>query len=79
MASEVASGIERLTATARELIPEDVEIARISTGHLFVEGPVWDARAGAFLWSDIAGDTIWRCRPAAGGACSATRPASPMG
>lgn len=66
MASEVASGIERLTPMARELIPEDVEIARISTGHLFVEGPVWDARAGAFLWSDIAGDTIWRWSPGRG-------------
>jgi len=48
---------------ASELIPEDAIAEQISTGHLFTEGPVWDARLGALLWSDIAGDTIWRWSP----------------
>jgi gluconolactonase len=58
--------VELETSLARELIPEDAVVERISTGHLFVEGPVWDARAGTFLWSDIAGDTIWSWSPSAG-------------
>ncbi len=66
MASEVAAPVERLTDIARALIPEDASAERISTGHLFVEGPVWDSRAGRLLWSDIAGDTIWQWSPAAG-------------
>ena len=66
MASEVAAPVERLSDTARALIPEDATAERISTGHLFTEGPIWDARLGALLWSDIAGDTIWRWSPQGG-------------
>lgn len=42
-----------------DLVPRDVTVERISTGHLFTEGPVWDAAHGRLLWVDIAGDTIW--------------------
>jgi len=63
VASEVAAPVERVTDVARALIPEDATVERISSGHLFVEGPIWDARAGALLWSDIAGDTIWQWTP----------------
>lgn len=65
MASE-ASVVELGSETARRLIPEDAVVERISSGHLFTEGPVWDARADALLWSDIAGDAIWRWSPTAG-------------
>jgi len=51
--------VELETSLARELIPQDAVVERISSGHLFVEGPVWDARTGDLRWSDIAGDTIW--------------------
>ena len=51
---------EAHSARFRDLVPEDVVVERISDGHLFTEGPVWDARSGALLWVDIAGDTIWR-------------------
>jgi gluconolactonase len=66
VASEVAAGLsgpELFNRTARALIPEDASVERISTRHLFVEGPIWDARLDALLWSDIAGDTIWRWSP----------------
>jgi gluconolactonase len=48
------------------LVPADVAVERISGGHLFTEGPVWDARRGRLLWSDIAGDTIWSWAPGGG-------------
>ncbi len=60
MASEVAAPVERRSEVARALIPEDAVVERISTGHLFVEGPIWIDSQGALLWSDIAGDTIWQ-------------------
>ena len=60
MASEVAAPVERHSEVARALIPEDATAERISTGHLFVEGPIWVDSQGALLWSDIAGDAIWR-------------------
>jgi gluconolactonase len=46
-----------------ELIAPDAAVEQISTGHLFTEGPVWDARRSVLLWADIAGDTIWRWSP----------------
>jgi len=46
-------------AAFAELVPADPVVERISGGHLFTEGPVWDARGGRLLWVDIAGDTIW--------------------
>jgi gluconolactonase len=46
-----------------ELVAPDAAVERISTGHLFTEGPVWNARDGFLLWSDIAGDRIWRWTP----------------
>ncbi|HZP96385.1 MAG TPA: SMP-30/gluconolactonase/LRE family protein [Candidatus Limnocylindria bacterium] len=57
---------EALTPRFRELVPEDAVVEQISSGHLFTEGPVWVAREGALLWSDIAGDTIWKWTPGGG-------------
>jgi gluconolactonase len=48
------------------LVPADVTVEQISTGHLFTEGPVWDARRQRLLWVDIAGDTIWSWSPKGG-------------
>src|SRR5690606_17835178 len=33
---------------------------------VFGEGPVWDAAAGAFYFTDIIGDTIWKWTPGIG-------------
>jgi len=53
------SDVEAATEEFAELVPLDTVVERISTGHLFTEGPVWNAREGFLLWVDIAGDTIW--------------------
>lgn len=57
---------EALSPRFRDLVPDDAVLERISTGHLFTEGPVWIAREGCLLWVDIAGDTIWRWTPDTG-------------
>jgi gluconolactonase len=50
----------------REIVPEDTVLEQVSYGHQFTEGPVWNAREQALLWSDIAGDTIWKWIPGVG-------------
>jgi gluconolactonase len=55
--------VESLADELDELVSPDATVERISTGHLFTEGPVWNERHGFLLWSDIAGDTIWRWAP----------------
>lgn len=48
------------------LIAADAVVELLSTGHLFTEGPVWNARDSFVLWVDIAGDTIWKWSPDSG-------------
>ena len=52
----MAPGAGRIIGTEHrlEVIAEDV---------VFGEGPVWDKRSGQFYFTDICGDTIWKCRP----------------
>ena len=49
-------GVERIIGTdhALEVIAESVT---------FGEGPVWDPRSRQFFYTDICGDTIWKCTP----------------
>lgn len=49
-----------------ELVPKNAVLERISHGHIFTEGPVWNAREGALYWTDIIGDTIWKWLPGVG-------------
>lgn len=53
------SAAEPASGAFASLVPADVSVERLSEGHLFTEGPVWDARGHRLLWVDIAGDTIW--------------------
>ena len=48
------------------IVPEDAVLERISHGLVFTEGPVWDARQGALIWTDIRGDKILRWVPGKG-------------
>ncbi|HVK09108.1 MAG TPA: SMP-30/gluconolactonase/LRE family protein [Gemmataceae bacterium] len=48
------------------LVPPDVKIERIAAGYNWVEGPVWDRKAGALLFSDIPANTVYRWDPKAG-------------
>jgi gluconolactonase len=63
VASDGGSPAEPSAQAFHDLVPADVTVDQVSTGHLFTEGPVWDAPAGRLLWTDIAGDTIWSWRP----------------
>ena len=40
------------------IVPRDAVVETIATGCIFTEGPVWNARDGYFLWTDIIGDCI---------------------
>jgi gluconolactonase len=42
------------------LVAEDAQLRRLGEGFQFTEGPVWVARAGCLLFSDIPGDARWR-------------------
>ena len=48
------------------LVPGDAAVELVSTDHLFTEGPVWNAAEGYLLFSDIAGNTIWKWAPESG-------------
>jgi gluconolactonase len=50
----------------RELVPADAVLERVSHGHIFTEGPVWNAREGALYFTDIIGNTIWKWQPGVG-------------
>ncbi len=38
----------------RDLVPEDAILERISHGHIFTEGPVWNAREGALYFNSLS-------------------------
>jgi gluconolactonase len=54
-----APGFDRLVAV-------DAVLERVSHGLVFTEGPVWDARQGALVWTDIRGDKILKWVPGKG-------------
>lgn len=56
---QTAPGFERI-------VPRGVALERVAHGLIFTEGPVWDARQGALLWTDIRGDKILRYTPGKG-------------
>ena len=49
-----------------DLVSNDAVLERVSHGHIFTEGPVWNAREGTLYWVDIIGDTIWKWTPGVG-------------
>ena len=49
-----------------ELIDPAAQMSEIGSGYEFSEGPVWDMREGALLFSDIPGDARWRWTPETG-------------
>lgn len=48
------------------LISREAELERIGTGFGFTEGPCWNRAGGFLVFSDIAGDAIWRWDPSSG-------------
>lgn len=49
-----------------DLFAPDAHLTRIATGFQFTEGPVWDSRAQALLFSDMPGDVRRRWRSDSG-------------
>jgi gluconolactonase len=60
--------IERFDPRVDAVVPRDAVVERIAAGFGWVEGPVWDARRGTLFFSDVAGNTVYAWREAAGAA-----------
>jgi gluconolactonase len=58
--------VDARTPRFRDIASEDTILERVSHGHIFTEGPVWNAREGALYFTDIIGDTIWKWAPGVG-------------
>lgn len=57
---------EPVSPKFHDIVPRDAVLERVSHGHIFTEGPVWNSREGALYWTDIIGDTIWKWNPGVG-------------
>jgi gluconolactonase len=58
--------IEILDPAMRRIAPDDPKVELIQGGFQFLEGPVWDSRRGALIFSDIPANTMYEYRPGAG-------------
>lgn len=58
--------IERLDPRFDRLVAPDAVVERVADGITWAEGPLWDPRAKALLFSDIPRNAIFRWTPAAG-------------
>ena len=50
--------VERLDPALDKLIPADTKIEVLAEGFGWAEGPVWDAKTGELLFSDVPGNVI---------------------
>ena len=48
------------------IVKADATLEKISGGHIFTEGPVWNGKENFLVWTDIIGDTIWKWIPGQG-------------
>ena len=55
--------LEVLSKKVLDLIPADAKVERLATGMQFTEGPVWNARGGFLVFSDIPADQMKRWSP----------------
>ena len=60
-----AARIERLDAKLDALIPKDAVVERVAEGIEWAEGPLWDAREGALLFSDVPRNAVFRWKSGA--------------
>jgi gluconolactonase len=63
---DVASRIVRLHTRFDELVDRDAAIEKIAHGFQWLEGPVWDRRRNALLFSDIPQNSVFRWTRAEG-------------
>ncbi|HXW10707.1 MAG TPA: SMP-30/gluconolactonase/LRE family protein, partial [Steroidobacteraceae bacterium] len=52
--------IVRLDARLDALLPVDATLETVASGHRWLEGPLWDARRNALLYSDIPANAVYR-------------------
>ena len=52
--------IERLDPRLDRLIPPGAVLERVSTGYAWTQGPLWDARDGSLLFSDVPRNVVLR-------------------
>ena len=57
--------VDMMAPGAERIIGTDYGLDVIADSVIFGEGPVWDPRSRQFFYTDICGDTIWRCTPGA--------------
>jgi gluconolactonase len=63
---ESGGRLERLDPRFDALVAPDSVVERVADGMVWAEGPVWDARDGALLFSDVPRNAIFRWHPDAG-------------
>ncbi|GAA0736337.1 gluconolactonase [Sphingomonas japonica] len=61
-----AGGVERLDPALDRIIPRTAHVETIATGYRWAEGPVWNARDGSLLFSDVPANVIHRWVPGEG-------------
>ena len=55
-----AEKIVRLDPRFDKLVPSNAQLEKIADGHKWVEGPVWNRKAGYLLFSDIPNNSIFK-------------------
>ena len=48
------------------IVKSDATLEKISGGHIFTEGPVWNNKEHFFVWTDIIDNKIWKWTPGKG-------------
>ncbi|UCE63520.1 MAG: SMP-30/gluconolactonase/LRE family protein [Nitrospirota bacterium] len=51
--------VEAVSSRFDRIISSDATLEKITDGHIFTEGPVWNSRDKSLTYVDIIGDTIW--------------------
>jgi gluconolactonase len=58
--------VERIGARLDALVPADAQLEKVVDGHVWLEGPLWDRRGRALLFSDIPRNAVYRWREGEG-------------
>ncbi|MFI5318695.1 MAG: SMP-30/gluconolactonase/LRE family protein [Myxococcota bacterium] len=58
--------VRRLDPRFDALIAPGARAEKIVAGHVWLEGPSWDAKRGALYFSDVVKNRLWRWTPGAG-------------
>ncbi len=64
--SEVLGKIERLDPALDQIIAPDAQMQKLAEGLDWAEGPVWDPRQGALLFSDVPQNVVYRWKEGEG-------------